>query len=105
MCGNNFDLYDVTADAGEVFFGDAKAEITETQATFVTVVVPNGVSNKSQIKVVSKKSTVIAPVLYRDDTNLLKVLKVDLVGLERTTWLQMEVVKAILHLAMVSIFI
>lgn len=70
VCGNNFDLYDVTADAGEVFFGDAKAKITETQATFVTVVVPNGVSNKSQIKVVSKKSTVIAPVLYRDDTNL-----------------------------------
>ncbi|WP_281514456.1 glycan-binding surface protein [Phocaeicola sartorii] len=70
VCGNNFDLYDVTEDTGEVFFGNVKAKITETKADFVKVVVPVGALNGSEIKVVSRNSTVTAPVLYRDNTNL-----------------------------------
>ena len=68
--GSNFDLYDVTADNGTVYFGDIAAEITETSADYIKVIVPNGAIKGSQVKIQSENATVFASGLYCDSRNL-----------------------------------
>lgn len=70
IMGNNFDLYDVTKDNGQVTFGDIVAEITETAADYVKVVVPSGAEKGCRVMVQGKNVSVNVPGLYCDSRNL-----------------------------------
>lgn len=68
--GANFDIYDVTADNGQVAFGNSVADITETTAEYIKVVVPDGALKGSRVKIESKGGTTLVPGLYCDERNL-----------------------------------
>lgn len=68
--GANFDIYDVTKENGQVTFDNTTAEITETTADYVKIIVPNGVHKGNRIKIQSKAGTTLVPGLYCDERNL-----------------------------------
>lgn len=68
--GGNFDIYDVTKENGQVSFADIMAEIVETTADYIKIIIPNGANKGDRIKIQSKAGTTSVPGLYRDDRNL-----------------------------------
>lgn len=68
--GANFDIYAVTAEKSQIHFGDVPAKITETTASYVSVIVPEGSKRGSRITIQSDAANMTVPGLYCDDRNL-----------------------------------
>lgn len=68
--GANLDIYGVTKESTQVTFGNTTAEIIETTADYVKIVVPNNANKGDRITMKSKMGTTVIPSLYCDDNNL-----------------------------------
>ena len=72
IVGDFFDLYQITTEAGEVFFGDEKVTVTEATGTSISFVVPSGAADEAKVKLVSPVcGEVMVPGKYRERGNML----------------------------------
>lgn len=72
IVGDFFDLYNLTTEAGQLFFGDKEMEIIEATETEISFVLPADATPGTKIKVVTPGSGErIVPGKYRERGNML----------------------------------
>lgn len=72
IVGDYFDLYEITTESGQVFFGDKEVEITEATGTYISFVLPADAAPGTKVKIVSPVSGErIVPGKYMERGNML----------------------------------
>lgn len=66
IVGENFDLYDLTEEKGKVTLGDRNLDILDADQNYVTIVMPEGIPDNTEIKVSGGKTESPISIRFRD---------------------------------------